>query len=304
LKFSPHELEDKEETSAILARIIRHDGDGRFRWKTSKIYDRAHPPLKKTDVIAEKSRRNFEKNVYYFLSAAPRPARTDNFFPTTMDHGPWMFLKRRLQDGHKETQQPADGNGCWLYRWGGRSFRCMAHGVHKGAEIGEQNNSAKLFLLLLNAFHFLHFKKYIYKTQLQLQSNAKGAKLPYNGMISGLTYTVRTTGFLSLYRGLAPTLLGSIPKAGIRFGLNAVIKDSLRDKNGNLTPAKNFLAGLGAGVAEALCIVAPVETVKTKVIELNKPFVEGFKYILKTEGAAGVYKGVSGEMSVPLKVAV
>lgn len=84
-----------------------------------------------------------------------------------------------------------------------------------------------------------------------MQSKAKGAKLPYTGMISGLSYTVRTTGFFSLYRGLAPTLIGSVPKAGIRFGLNSVIKDALRDKNGNLTPAKNFMAGLGAGVAEA-----------------------------------------------------
>jgi solute carrier family 25 citrate transporter 1 len=129
------------------------------------------------------------------------------------------------------------------------------------------------------------------QTQLQLQSNTKGAQLPYTGMISGLSYTVRTTGFLSLYRGLAPTLIGSIPKAGIRFGLNSVIKDSLRDKEGKLTPAKNFLAGLGAGVAEALAVVAPVETVKTKVIELNKPFIEGFKYILKNEGVGGIYQG-------------
>jgi solute carrier family 25 citrate transporter 1 len=112
-------------------------------------------------------------------------------------------------------------------------------------------------------------------------------------MISGLSYTVRTTGFLSLYRGLAPTLIGSVPKAGIRFGLNSVIKDSLRDKEGKLTPGKNFLAGMGAGVAEALAVVAPVETVKTKVIELNKPFIEGFKYILKNEGIGGIYQGVS-----------
>ena len=127
------------------------------------------------------------------------------------------------------------------------------------------------------------------KTQLQL--NAKNSKLPYTGMISGLSYTVRTTGFLSLYRGLAPTLLGSIPKAGIRFGLNAVIKDSLKDKDGKLTAGKNFVAGLGAGVAEALMIVAPVETVKTKCIELNQPFIAGMKHILKTEGVGGVYQG-------------
>lgn len=78
---------------------------------------------------------------------------------------------------------------------------------------------------------------------------------------------------------------------GIRFGLNAVIKDNLRDENGKLTPGKQFLAGLGAGVAEALLIVAPVETVKTKCIELDMAFVPGFKKILANEGFAGVYQG-------------
>jgi solute carrier family 25 citrate transporter 1 len=112
-------------------------------------------------------------------------------------------------------------------------------------------------------------------------------------MISGLRYTVETTGFMSLYRGLTPTLLGSIPKAGIRFGLNAVIKDNLKDASGNLTPGKHFLAGLGAGVAEALMVVAPVETVKTKCIELNMPFSKAFKHILATEGVGGVYQGAA-----------
>ena len=45
------------------------------------------------------------------------------------------------------------------------------------------------------------------KTQLQLQSKARGPP-PFTGVISGLTYTVRTTGFLSLYRGLGITLVG------------------------------------------------------------------------------------------------
>jgi len=125
------------------------------------------------------------------------------------------------------------------------------------------------------------------KTQLQL----KGSKLPYNGVLQGLSYTVRTTGFFSLYRGLAPTLIGSVPKAGIRFGLNSAIKEKLRDENGKLTVGKNFVAGLGAGVTEALLIVAPVETVKTKVIELNMPFLTGLKHIIKTEGFGGVYQG-------------
>jgi len=128
------------------------------------------------------------------------------------------------------------------------------------------------------------------KTQLQLGGKS-GTPLPYNGMISGLKYTVETTGFFSLYRGLLPTMLGSMPKAGIRFGLNSVIKDNLRDKEGKLTIGKNFFAGLGAGVCEALMIVAPVETVKTKCIELNKPFMDGMKHIFATEGLGGVYQG-------------
>ena len=127
------------------------------------------------------------------------------------------------------------------------------------------------------------------KTQLQLQSKVGGAALPpYNGMVSGLAYYVRSTGFSSLYRGLAPTLVGSIPKAGIRFGLNGVFKEYLKDERGKLTPGKNFLAGLGAGVSEALIIVAPVETVKTKCIELNMPFVAGLKRIWASEGLGGV----------------
>jgi solute carrier family 25 (mitochondrial citrate transporter), member 1 len=124
-----------------------------------------------------------------------------------------------------------------------------------------------------------------------LQSKTKGVALPYTGMLSGLRYTVQTTGFLSLYRGLAPTLLGSIPKAGIRFGLNSVIKEALRTKEGGLSPARNFVAGLGAGVAEAIIIVAPVETVKTKCIERNQAFIVGLKQILRTEGIGGVYQG-------------
>jgi solute carrier family 25 (mitochondrial citrate transporter), member 1 len=132
------------------------------------------------------------------------------------------------------------------------------------------------------------------KTQLQLHSKVKvgsASPLPYTGMLSGLQYTVRTTGFWSLYRGLAPTLLGSIPKAGIRFGLNSVFKEMMRGKDGKLNPGQNFLAGMGAGISEALLIVAPVETVKTKCIELNMGFLSGLKQIIKNEGISGVYQG-------------
>jgi Mitochondrial carrier protein len=51
------------------------------------------------------------------------------------------------------------------------------------------------------------------KTQLQLlEKLPAGEKPKFTGVFSGMAYTVKTTGFLSLYRGLAPTLLGSMPK--------------------------------------------------------------------------------------------
>lgn len=133
------------------------------------------------------------------------------------------------------------------------------------------------------------------KTQLQLQKVVAGVKPPYTGIvndslsanfwafltrfqwfprisipgvISGLVYTVKTTGFLSLYNGLGVTLVGSIPKAGIRFGGNAYCKKLLADDNGKLNMAQQFLAGMGAGTIEAILAVTPMETIKTKLIEV------------------------------------
>jgi solute carrier family 25 (mitochondrial citrate transporter), member 1 len=46
------------------------------------------------------------------------------------------------------------------------------------------------------------------KTQLQLQNKSSLAKpLPYTGVFEGITYTVNTSGFFALYRGLGVTLV-------------------------------------------------------------------------------------------------
>jgi solute carrier family 25 citrate transporter 1 len=71
-----------------------------------------------------------------------------------------------------------------------------------------------------------------------LQSRAAGVVHPFNGVASGIVYTVKKSGFLSLYDGLGVTLLFSIPKAGIRFGGNAWCKQMLADEKGKLTMGK------------------------------------------------------------------
>lgn len=77
------------------------------------------------------------------------------------------------------------------------------------------------------------------KTKLQLQSKYRGGpRLPFTRIFEGVQYTVKETGFLSLYDGLSVTLLLSIPKAGVRFGGNAYLKSLLADENGSLSMGK------------------------------------------------------------------
>jgi len=132
------------------------------------------------------------------------------------------------------------------------------------------------------------------KTQLQTFRKVAGGKPPpFTGIGSGLVYTVRTTGFLSLYNGLAPVLLFSVPKAGIRFGANQYFKNLFADKEtGKVSMGMAFLAGLCAGVCEATFAVVPQETIKTKLINLNMGMVDGVSHIVKTEGIGGLYSGL------------
>lgn len=115
---------------------------------------------------------------------------------------------------------------------------------------------------------------------------------PYTRMIPGILHVIRTEGFWNLYLGLTPTLLGSIPKAGIRFGLFACFQELLRGDNGELSISMHFLAGFAAGVVEAFVIVVPVETIKTKCIELNLSFLRGLQEIIAMEGICGIYHGL------------
>lgn len=131
------------------------------------------------------------------------------------------------------------------------------------------------------------------KTQLQLQEKMKAGEKPkFTGMVSGLRYTVNSTGFFSLYRGLAPVLIGSIPKAGLRFGCFDYFKGFYAGADGKVGPLQNLAAGVTAGVVEATLAVTPMETIKTRLIHGNMGMVQGTISILKSEGIGGIYKGL------------
>ena len=76
-----------------------------------------------------------------------------------------------------------------------------------------------------------------------------------------------------------------------RFSVFEYLKNNMSDENGNLNKKQVLLAGLGAGVSEAILVVCPMETVKVKFIHDQtqpkpqyKGFFHGVKTIVKQEG--------------------
>lgn len=76
-----------------------------------------------------------------------------------------------------------------------------------------------------------------------------------------------------------------------RFGAFEEFKKRSVDANGNLSAGQRLLCGLGAGVAEAIFAVTPMETVKVKFINDQrsknpqfKGFFHGVRTIIKNEG--------------------
>jgi solute carrier family 25 citrate transporter 1 len=102
------------------------------------------------------------------------------------------------------------------------------------------------------------------KTRLQLQAGGKLApgELRFNGPIDCLVKTIRNHGVLAIYTGMSALVIGNAAKAGVRFLAYDKIADALRDKDGKLTGGRNLLAGLCAGMTEAVLVVTPSETIK------------------------------------------
>lgn len=136
------------------------------------------------------------------------------------------------------------------------------------------------------------------KTQLQLDGKT-GAGKQYSGIFDCVKKTINTNGFLGLYRGLSVLLYGSIPKSAVRFGSFETVKKQLVDDEGKLNAQRRLLAGLCAGISEAILAVTPMETVKVKFINDQRSgnprfrgFFHGVSLIVKEHGFKGVYQGL------------
>ncbi|KAI9568740.1 mitochondrial carrier domain-containing protein [Boletus coccyginus] len=111
--------------------------------------------------------------------------------------------------------------------------------------------------------------------------------------------TVREKGVTALYSGCSALVVGNSIKAGVRFVSYDYFKGILADSEGKVSAPKSLLAGLGAGMMEAIIAVTPSETIKTKLIDdAKRPdprfrgLVHGTTAIVREEGIAGIYRGL------------
>ena len=60
----------------------------------------------------------------------------------------------------------------------------------------------------------------VVKTRMVTQS----VEIPYHSMMDGFNRVVREEGWLTLYRGLVPRLVSSVPMTGVNFGVYETLK--------------------------------------------------------------------------------
>ncbi|KAF3037514.1 Mitochondrial succinate-fumarate transporter [Didymella heteroderae] len=143
------------------------------------------------------------------------------------------------------------------------------------------------------------------KVRMQLSKRARMPGAPKRGFIKTGAEIVKRETALGLYKGLGAVLTGIVPKMAIRFTSYEWYKQMLADQNGLVTSKSTFMAGLAAGVTEAVLVVTPMEVVKIRLQAQHHSMADPLdvpKYrnaahalytVVKEEGAGALWRGVS-----------
>ncbi|KAF8702674.1 hypothetical protein AX14_014345 [Amanita brunnescens Koide BX004] len=143
------------------------------------------------------------------------------------------------------------------------------------------------------------------KVRMQLSKSGQGATVKPRGIIATGVHIVRRETPLALYKGLGAVLSGIVPKMATRFASFETYKAWMADKDGKTGVGKIFIAGLGAGVTEAVVVVTPMEVVKIRLQAqqhsladpLDAPRYRNAGHavytIIREEGVGALYRGVT-----------
>ncbi|OCK81073.1 mitochondrial uncoupling protein 2 [Lepidopterella palustris CBS 459.81] len=143
------------------------------------------------------------------------------------------------------------------------------------------------------------------KVRMQLSRRAQRPGIKRRGFIATGSEIIKRETPLGLYKGLGAVLTGIVPKMAIRFTSYEWYKQLLADKDGRVSGQSTFMAGLAAGITEAVAVVTPMEVVKIRLQAQHHSMADPLdvpKYrnaahalytVVKEEGIGALYRGVS-----------
>ncbi|KAB5517463.1 mitochondrial carrier domain-containing protein [Coniochaeta sp. 2T2.1] len=144
------------------------------------------------------------------------------------------------------------------------------------------------------------------KVRMQLSRRGRQPGMAKRGFIRTGAEIVKRETPLGLYKGLGAVMTGIVPKMAIRFTSFEAYKQLLADKEtGSVSGQATFLAGLAAGVTEAVAVVTPMEVIKIRLQAQHHSMADPLdvpKYrnaahalytVVKEEGVGALYRGVS-----------
>lgn len=142
------------------------------------------------------------------------------------------------------------------------------------------------------------------KVRMQLSRRARAPGAKRKGFLTTGLEIAKKESPLGLYKGLGAVMTGIVPKMAIRFTSYEWYKQLL-SKDGAVSGSSNFMAGLAAGVTEAVLVVCPMEVVKIRLqsqyhsmsdpldVPKYRNAAHAMYTVIREEGFGALYRGVS-----------
>ncbi|XP_076323252.1 electrogenic aspartate/glutamate antiporter Aralar, mitochondrial-like [Tachypleus tridentatus] len=133
------------------------------------------------------------------------------------------------------------------------------------------------------------------KTRMQNQRTGSYiGELMYQNSFDCASKVIRHEGFLGLYRGLLPQLVGVCPEKAIKLTVNDLVRDKIMTESGNIPLWGEILAGGCAGGSQVM-FTNPLEIVKIRLQVAGELAAVGSKVrawgVIQELGLRGLYKG-------------
>jgi solute carrier family 25 aspartate/glutamate transporter 12/13 len=132
------------------------------------------------------------------------------------------------------------------------------------------------------------------KTRMQNQRAVRLEERLYKNSIDCFQKVVSREGFLGLYKGLVPQLVGVAPEKAIKLTVNDLLRGLFEDKKrGDIYFPLEVLAGAGAGASQVV-FTNPLEIVKIRLQVAGEVGARpSAMQICRQLGIVGLYKGAS-----------